>query len=69
MAHYHDDERWCVLDLLPLFAVAQVILLLLRGFWLKFSWWWVLAPLWGLPLLLVLLAVALVLLTWWQERS
>lgn len=64
-----DPSGWRVANLLPLLAVAQALLLLLKlGGVVQWSWIWILAPLWGFPVLVLLLGAALAISIWWHER-
>lgn len=63
------DADWRVTDLLPLFVLAQVVLLGLKlARLIAWPWWLVFAPVWGFPALILLLGIALALSLWLHDR-
>ncbi|MBD2700114.1 hypothetical protein IC229_05675 [Spirosoma sp. BT702] len=36
---------------------------------IAWSWWWVCAPLWMIPLLIICLYIALFLIAWWKVKQ
>lgn len=64
-----EEADWRVTDLLPAFALAQVVLLGLKlGRVITWPWWLVFAPVWGFPALVLLLGTALALSLWLHDR-